>query len=75
MAKVKEVKTVNSRETMAAVKNMVEFMKEEVDKAVLKLSLDNKIERSNSESVSLLIKSTIESSFVRAAGTIQKTVE
>jgi hypothetical protein len=64
-----------SRETMTAVKNMVEFMKDEVDRAVMALSSQEKIEKSNAESVSNVIKMSIDSAFVKVSGQIQKASE
>ena len=51
-----------------AVKNMVDFVKDEVDRAVAHLSTIEKIDKSNAESVSNVLKATIDSSF-------QKTIE
>jgi hypothetical protein len=73
---MKKSKTKNtSRETMTAVKNMVEFMKDEVDRAVMTLSSQEKIEKSNAESVSNVIKMSIDSAFVKVSGQIQKASE
>lgn len=73
---MKKSKTENkSRETMTAVKNMIEFMKDEVDRAVMTLSNQEKIEKSNAESVSNVIKMSIDSAFVKVSGQIQKASE
>ena len=50
-------------------------MKNETDRAVASLAADSKIDANNVQSVSNLIKMTIESSFIKTAGTVQKTIE
>jgi len=76
MAKTNKVKKSNKgTETMSAVKEMVEFMKNETDRAVATLAAESKIDSNNVQSVSNLIKLTIESAFIKTAGTVQKTIE
>lgn len=76
MAKTSKTnKKNNSRETMTAVREMVEFIKDETDRTVAMLAAESKIDSSNAQSVSNLIKMTIESAFIKTSGTIQKTVE
>jgi len=72
MAKSK--KETKSKDTMVAVKSMVDFMKDEVDRAVAHLSKDSKIESSNASSVSNVIKMSLDSAFIKAAGQIEKTL-
>ncbi len=76
MAKTSKAnKKNNPRETMTAVREMVEFIKDETDRAVAMLAAESKIDSSNAQSVSNLIKMTIESAFIKTSGIIQKTVE
>ena len=76
MAKTsKTSKKTNSRETMTAVRTMVEFMKDETDRAVATLAAESKIDANNVQTVSNLIKLTIESAFIKTSGIVQKTVE
>ena len=71
----KSKKTNSSKETMLAVRNMVEFIKNETDRAVATLAAESKIDANNVQSVSNLIKSTIESAFIKTSGSVQKSVE
>tara|TARA_B100000035_G_scaffold314542_1_gene331170 strand:- start:2201 stop:2428 length:228 start_codon:yes stop_codon:yes gene_type:complete len=74
--KSKTKKTKNkSKQTMGAVKTMVEFMKDEVDRAILGLSTQEKISKENVESVSNVIKMSIDSAFIKTAGMVQDSVE
>ena len=57
---------------MGDVKNMVEYMKDEVDKAIAILTKDGKIDKVHTDSVSGFIKSTIDSTLVKASQSIQK---
>ena len=76
MAKTSKTnKKNNSRETMTAVRDMVEFIKDETERTVAMLAAESKIDASNAQSVSNLIKMTIESAFIKTSGIIQKTVE
>lgn len=76
MAKTtKTKKAKSSRETMSAVRTMVEFMKDETDRAVAALASESKIDANNVQSVSNVIKMTIESAFIKTSGIVQKTVE
>ena len=76
MSKTKQKnKQKGSRETMAAVREMVEFIKDETDRTVAILAADSKIDASNAQSVSNLIKMTIESAFIKTSGIVQKTME
>ena len=60
---------------MSAVRTMVEFMKDETDRAVAALASESKIDANNVQSVSNVIKMTIESAFIKTSGIVQKTVE
>jgi len=71
MAKSKKVN--NTKNTMSAVRNMVEFMKDEVDRAVMTLSTQDKIDSTNVESVSNVIKMSLESAFIKTAEHVEKT--
>lgn len=71
----KKSKVNKTKNTMAAVKNMVDFMKDEVDRAIVSLSSQDKISRENAESVSNVIKMSIESAFIKTSGQVQKAVE
>ena len=76
MAKTtKTKKAKSSRETMSAVRTMVDFMKDETDRAVATLASESKIDANNVQSVSNMIKMTIESAFIKTSGIVQKTVE
>jgi len=76
MAKTsKTKKTNNSRETMSAVRMMVDYMKDETERAVATLAADSKIDANHVQSVSSLIKLTLESAFIKTSGIVQKTVE
>jgi hypothetical protein len=70
MAKSKKVN--NTKNTMSAVRNMVEFMKDEVDRAVMALSTQDKIDSTNVESVSNVIKMSLESAFIKTAEHVEK---
>jgi len=74
MAKTKETKATKSRKTMQAVKTMVDFMKDEVDRAILTLSSQDKISTDNAESVSNVIKMSIDSAFVKTASQVEKSI-
>ena len=73
--KTKTSKKNNSKEVMTAVKTMVEFMKDEVDRAVVSLSSQDKISSENAQSVSNVIKMSIESAFVKTSSQVQKAAE
>lgn len=73
MAKAKSNKNYEKNVTMA-VKNMVEFMKDEVDRSVAHLASLEKIDKSNAESVSSVIKSSIDSAMVKTITMVQKSV-
>ena len=75
MVKSKDTKKSPTRETMGAVKNMVEFMKDEVDKAIANLSHQGQIEFDNTTSVSSLIKMSIDNAFVKSAESIEKSLK
>ena len=70
MAKSKKVN--NTKNTMSAVRNMVEFMKDEVERAVMNLSTQDKIDSTNVESVSNVIKMSLESAFIKTAEHVEK---
>lgn len=72
MTKLK--KETKNRETMSAVRSMVDFMKDEVDRAISHLSKDSKIENQNAASVSNVIKMSIDAAFVKASEQIEKTL-
>jgi len=74
MAKTKEKKPNYEKQVTTAVKEMVEFMKSEIDKSVLHLTSLEKIEKENAESVSSVIKSSIDASMIKAIGTVQRSV-
>ena len=74
MAKTKEKKPNYEKQVTTAVKEMVEFIKSEIDKSVLHLINIKKIEKENAESVSNVLKSSIDASMVKAIGTVQRSV-
>jgi len=74
MGKTKEKRPNYEKQVTFAVREMVEFMKSEVDKSVAHLINLEKIEKQNAESVSSVIKSSIEASMIKAIGTVQRSV-
>ena len=72
---IKTKKTNNQKETMDAIRTMVDFIKDETDRAVVTLAAESKIDANNVQSVSNLIKLTIESAFIKTSGIVQKTVK
>lgn len=75
MAKTKEKSQDNEKQITMAVKEMVEFIKDEVDRSVAHLANLEKIERQNAESVSNVIKSSIDSAMVKTIGIVQNSVK
>lgn len=76
MAKTNKVKkTKSSKETMTAVRTMVDFIKDETERAVATLAAESKIDANNVQPVSNLLKITIESAFIKTSGAVQRTVE
>ena len=75
MSKVKSKKRNTKIETMIAVKSMVEFIKDEVDKAIINLSETEKINTGDAQSVSNVIKMSIDSAFIKASSQVEKTIK
>ena len=73
MAKTKSTKNYE-REVTQAVKTMVEFMKDEVDRSVAHLTNIEKLDRENAESVSNVIKSSIDASMMKTIEMVQRSV-
>jgi len=64
-----------TRETMFAVKSMVDFIKDEVDRAVVTMASQGKIETTNQESVSNVIKMTIDNAFMKSSAQVEKSTQ
>lgn len=62
------------RKVLAEVRNMVDFMKDEVDRAVASMVREKIIESHQATTVSTLLKSTLEASMIKTSGMIQKAV-
>ena len=75
MSKVKSKKTNTKIETMIAVKSMVEFIKDEVDKAIINLSSKEKIDVNEAQSVSNVIKMSIDSAFIKASRQFENSIK
>lgn len=73
MAKTKNTKNYE-KEVTQAVKTMVEFMKDEVDRSVAHLTTIEKLDRENAESVSNVIKSSIDASMMKTIEMVQRSV-
>jgi hypothetical protein len=73
MAKTKSKKNYE-KEVTQAVKSMVEFMKDEVDRSVAHLTNIEKLDRENAESVSNVIKSSIDASMMKTIEMVQRSV-
>ena len=75
MAKAK-TKTPNyEKQVTMAVKEMVEFMKDEVERSVAHLTNLEKIEKQNADSVYNVIKSSIDSAMFKTIGIVQNSVK
>tara|TARA_B100000287_G_scaffold367569_1_gene363403 strand:+ start:1082 stop:1318 length:237 start_codon:yes stop_codon:yes gene_type:complete len=70
-----KIKMEKQKKVMFAVREMVSFIKEEVDRSVATLSERGEIPRENALSVSNSLKMTIESAMIKASATVAKSVD
>ena len=70
-----KIKMETDRKVMFAVREMVNFIKDEVDRSISVLSENGSIPRENAASVSNSLKMTIDSAMIKASNNVQKSLD